>query len=118
MLFQSMDEKPVEASEEQWSVLRSVYKNVDDVDLYVGGLAETPLSGAAVGPTFACILGVQFKMMMDGDRFFYRHTSGPSIHPMDDHCLAEVKARKLSDIICENTDIAELTNNVFLLVTF
>ena len=31
MLFQSMDDKPVEASEEQWSVLRSVYKNVDDV---------------------------------------------------------------------------------------
>ena len=45
MLFQSMDDKPVEASEEQWSVLRSVYKNVDDVDLYVGGLAETPLIG-------------------------------------------------------------------------
>ena len=49
-------------------------------------------------------------------RYFYRHTSGPGIHPIDPHCLNEIKTRKLGDIICENTDIAELAENVFSLV--
>ena len=39
--------------------LASVYAHHDDIDLVVGGLAERPLSGAVVGPTFACLLGRQ-----------------------------------------------------------
>ena len=31
--------------------------------------------------------------------------------------LEEVKNRKLSDIICENTDIEKLTENVFQMVS-
>ena len=50
-------------------------------------------------------------------RYFYRHTSGPQIRPIDSHCLAEIKQRKLSHIICENTDISELAENVFVLVS-
>ena len=79
---------------------------------------------------------------MDGDRFFYRHTSGPQIRfplfvdhrliheengaisflcflntnisrPLSGAMLEQVKLRRLSDIICENTDIATITANVF-----
>ena len=50
-------------------------------------------------------------------RYFYQHTSGPQIRPIDSHCLAEIKQRKLSHIICENTDISELAENVFVLVS-
>ena len=76
---------------------------------------------------------------MDGDRFFYRHTSGPQIRfpfllihkesfaisffcfflntnisrPLSGAMLEQVKLRRLSDIICENTDIATITTNVF-----
>ena len=32
---------------------------VDDLDLYTGGLAEVPTQGAVVGPTFACLIGRQ-----------------------------------------------------------
>ena len=28
------------------------FRNVKDIDLYTGGLAETPVSGAVIGPTF------------------------------------------------------------------
>ena len=50
-------------------LLRSVYRHQDDVDLVVGGLAERPLSGAVVGPTFGCLLGQQFQILKKGDRF-------------------------------------------------
>ena len=86
---------------------------MEDIDLFVGGLAESPGPGAIVGPTFSCIIGAQFKLMMDGDRFFYRHSSGENIKPLEPHCLKALEGRRLSDIICENTDIKELAGDVF-----
>jgi hypothetical protein len=41
--------------------LSKIYKSVHDVDLFVLGMAEKPLKGALVGPTFACILGQQYQ---------------------------------------------------------
>lgn len=47
------------------------YTFTDNIDLFVGGMAETPLEGAKVGPTFAHILVDQFKRLRDGDRCVY-----------------------------------------------
>lgn len=41
--------------------MEKIFIHVDDIDLFIGGLAEQPLKGALVGPTFACILGIQFE---------------------------------------------------------
>ena len=60
------------------SLLRSVYNHQDDIDLVVGGLAERPLSGAVVGPTFGCLLGQQFQILKKGDRFWYENNIPPS----------------------------------------
>ena len=53
------------------SALRGVYDHVDDVDLFTGGLAERPVVGGTVGPTFACIIGQQFLNLRKGDRQAY-----------------------------------------------
>ncbi|RWS29259.1 Peroxidase-like protein [Leptotrombidium deliense] len=53
--------------------LRKAYKHVMDIDLYAGGLSERHAVDADVGPTFGCILGVQYYHLKFGDRFFYTH---------------------------------------------
>ena len=41
-------------------VLRGAYEdNIEDIDLFTGGLAEVPTKGAVVGPTFAGLIGRQ-----------------------------------------------------------
>lgn len=36
--------------------LQKIYNSVHDIDLFTAGLAEYPLPGAAIGPTFVCIV--------------------------------------------------------------
>lgn len=48
-------------------------RSVDDVDLFSAGLAEYPLPGASVGPTFTCIIGIQMYNLKYGDRYWFEH---------------------------------------------
>ena len=50
---------PAEIPQTLWSQLSNLYASPNDIDLFSAGLAETPLPGAHVGPTFACIIGRQ-----------------------------------------------------------
>lgn len=50
--------------------LAEVYGHVDNIDLWVGGVAEQPLTeDSRVGPTFRCMLIDQFRRLRDGDRY-------------------------------------------------
>lgn len=50
--------------------LLQVYKSVEDIDLFTGGLCETPLQGGIIGPTFGCVIGLQFSFLRKCDRFW------------------------------------------------
>lgn len=90
--------------------LKDVYGSVDKVDLWVGGLAETHLPGASVGPLFARIIGDQFARLRDGDRFWYQRVfSGDELRRLEQTTLAEV--------IRNNTTISNLQPNVFFFRT-
>ena len=65
----SSSEPPPEFTRESWGKLRRAYpRTPHDVELFPGGMSETPVEGGLVGPTFACIIGRQFKALKDGDR--------------------------------------------------
>ena len=83
-------------------MLQGVYHNVVDIDLFIGGLAERPLSGAAVGPTFGCLLGQQFQILKKGDRFWYENSIPPSALSKDQ--LQEIRKVTMASIICANME--------------
>lgn len=46
--------------------------------MYAGGVGERPKPGAALGPTFVCLVGDQFARLRRADRFFYEEANQPS----------------------------------------
>ena len=49
--------------------LKMIYEDVDDVDLFIGGISESNTVGSLLGPTFQCIVGDQFARLHHGDRW-------------------------------------------------
>jgi len=87
--------------------LASVYASPDQIDLWVGGLAEDHVAGAQVGELLHHIFAEQFRALRDGDRFWYQRS-------LTARELALVQDVRLSDVIRRNTDIrGEIPNNVF-----
>ena len=83
------------------------YDSPDDVDLWVGGLAEQKDSDSMLGETMSKINADQFQRLRDGDRFWYENTfSGKE--------LSELKNLKLSDVIKRNTDITNIQDNAMI----
>jgi hypothetical protein len=93
--------------------LRDIYNDVRDIDLFTGGLAETPNKGAAVGPTFGCLLGRQFYYYKRGDRYWYENDIPPSSFTKDQ--LNEIRKVSLASVLCDNTNSIDFVQpNVFL----
>jgi hypothetical protein len=87
--------------------LALAYDDVEDVDVWVGGLAEDRQDDALVGETFFGILRDQFQRLRDGDRFWYEAYLSPDL-------VAYVEAQTLATIIRRNTTIGSIQDDVFL----
>lgn len=51
--------------------LQSLYKSVDNIDAWIGGLAEDHLPGSSLGPLVQGIWMREFTRLRDGDRLYY-----------------------------------------------
>jgi peroxidase len=83
--------------------LLQLYGSLDTVDLFVGGLAESPLDGGMVGATFACIFAKMFQVIRDGDRFYYENDD-PITGIFTESQREEIERTSLSRVICDNSD--------------
>ncbi|PWT94896.1 MAG: hypothetical protein C5B52_19010 [Bacteroidetes bacterium] len=88
--------------------LKKLYGNINNVDLWIGILAEDHLPGASVGLTMHQILKAQFQHLRDGDFYFYLNDPFlPSI------IRNQLMKTKLSDVLKRNTMITSYQDNVF-----
>ncbi|MGY8771236.1 MAG: peroxidase family protein [Pirellulales bacterium] len=86
--------------------LEEVYGDVNEVDVWVGGLAEDHVPGSSVGELFQTVIVDQFERLRDGDRFWYQNTfSGEQLQRIDNTSLA--------DIIKRNSNVSNIQDNVF-----
>ena len=86
--------------------LTALYGDISHLDLWVGGLIESPYGQSLVGETFYTIIADQFTRLRDGDRFWYEDR-------LDSDLVDMVKDTSLSDIIMRNTDLICLQEDIF-----
>ena len=104
------DKKPSEISQSKWDRLQEVYIHPHHIDLFVGGMAETQYNSGLMGRTFQAIIGMNFRDLKNGDRFFFSHEGNMNKDRYD-----YVMDRTLGDIICDNSKyISHVHENVFL----
>ena len=76
---------------------------VDDIDLWMGGLAEKKMPfGGMLGSTFSAIFELQLENLQNGDRFYYlSRTQGLNF-------LNELENNSFTDIVMRNTDLGDI----------
>ena len=96
--------------ENQLTFLRflRLYGSLDNVELWVGGLAEDRLPDSLLGSTFACIFGLTFANVRDGDRFYFEK---PGVFTPAQ--LKSIRRTTLSRVICDNTGIDQIQRDAF-----
>src|SRR5438552_2969892 len=88
----------ISASPDVQAKLQQLYGNVNNIDLWVGGLAEDHAPGSSVGPLFQRIIGSQFERIRNGDRLWYEHIySGQALSALEHVTLAQIIARNTTD---------------------
>ena len=88
------------------AALAATYGSVDNIDLWIGGLAEDHLPNSSVGATFTTILVDQFTRLRDGDRFWYENS-------LSDNLVRDIQNTTMADIIRLNTHLTKLQADVF-----
>ncbi|EMY36031.1 heme peroxidase, partial [Arthrobacter crystallopoietes BAB-32] len=81
---------------------------LDDVDLWVGGLAErTNLFGGLLGSTFNYVFEKQMLDLQNGDRFYYLiRTPGMNL-------FSQLEGNSFAEMIMRNTNAHSITADVF-----
>ena len=89
------------------SKLEATYGSVDNIDGWIGGLAEDHMPGALVGELIRAVLTEQFEALRNGDRYWYENV-------LPNSTVNFINRQTLSKIIKRNTDIGnELNANAF-----
>ncbi|XP_052079366.1 peroxidase-like protein [Mytilus californianus] len=95
------------------NALKELYNEPDDVDLFIGAMLEKD-ARFNVGPTFQCLLGMQYQRIKCGDRFWYERPC--EMFSFTEAQLKSIKENtRISKIFCRNLGINKIQDNMFLL---
>ncbi|XP_056323022.1 eosinophil peroxidase isoform X2 [Danio aesculapii] len=88
--------------------LIELYGTPENIDIWLGGVAEPFAPGGRVGSLFACLIARQFQKIRDGDRLWFENKG--VFTTKQKTALASVS---LARIICDNTGILRVPSNPF-----
>jgi len=91
--------------------LHELYGDVDQIDAWIGGLAEDPAEGGMLGETFSVVIIDQFTRLRDGDPYW------SEAGQFTEEKLDALWATTLSDVILANTDIDTLQDSALIAAT-
>ena len=89
--------------------LEDVYGDVDQLDLWIAGLAEDPEDGALVGELFVALLVDQFERIRDGDTYWHAAQ-------LSEDELASVAGTTLSEVMLRNSGLGWMPDDPFVMV--
>lgn len=87
----------------------SLYGTPQNIDIWMGAVAEPLLPNARVGELLACLIGNQFRRTRDGDRFYYESSTEFTVAQRN-----AINRVTMSRMICDNTGITQVPRNVFV----
>ncbi|OYU11078.1 MAG: hypothetical protein CFE38_13950 [Comamonadaceae bacterium PBBC1] len=80
---------------------------LNNVDFWLGGLAEAKVAGGMLGSTFDFIFAMQMISLQNSDRFYYLgRLAGTDL-------LLNIEAQLFSDIVSRNTGVNHLYSDIF-----
>jgi hypothetical protein len=82
--------------------LKAIYRDVDELDAFVGMMAEEHVEGSEFGELQAAIWKTQFEALRDGDRFFYENY--PALQAILDNYGIGFQ-HSLTEVIARNTEL-------------
>ena len=85
--------------------IENLYGSIDDIDAWIGMLAEDHLPDSEVGPTLYAMIKLQFENIRDADRFWFERDSYISSHNKQ-----AIKSTRLADVIKRNTNIESISD--------
>ncbi|KAM7069260.1 eosinophil peroxidase isoform 2-T2 [Molossus nigricans] len=85
-----------------------LYGTPDNIDIWIGAVAEPLLPGARVGPLLACLFENQFRRARSGDRFWWQKRG--VFTKRQRRALSQIS---LSRIVCDNTGITMVPRDIF-----
>ncbi|KAI9527666.1 hypothetical protein NQZ68_027756 [Dissostichus eleginoides] len=88
--------------------LMDLYGTPENIDVWLGGVAEPFVPGGRVGPLFACLIATQFEKIRKGDRLWWENDG-----VFTEAQRESLKNTSLARIICDNTGITEVPEKPF-----
>jgi Ca2+-binding RTX toxin-like protein len=82
-------------------------QNFRDIDLWIGGLAESKVAGGMLGSTFDFLFARQMIALQNGDRFYYLERLGGT------NLLDQIEGQLFADIVMRNTGVKHLYPDIF-----